>query len=947
MENQFLRGVAAAFVAAGDLDCEFVLPNRRSLKFFQKHLGQEYGKKEGKPLLSPAITTINTFFSRLGGLAVADWVDQMYVLYIEYIKLKYPQMSLEQGCAKEPFDEFVYWGDTILKDFNDIDKYMVNARQLFTNVKDLKEIESDFSFLSPKQLEAVKCFWTNYLKGGEFSAKKEFFSSVWQLMYPLYCNFNAALQEKGVGYEGQIYRKVAENVPAYDFSKKVVFIGFNAPNMCEKRVMQYLRDCGLGDFYWDFYGPMLTDERNGAHEIISECAAAFPSAYTIADSALPAEQQYKVYACSSGVGQALVLPQILEELFPGGEVDEMEALSTAIVLPDEKLLLPVLNSIPQKFSSVNVTMGYPITSTSFISFMDMVMQLQLSVKEKKGEMCFYHKNLLALLSHDYIRRFSSDRSKAIKEGIIKANMIYVSPASHLLGSGDDILTQIFKVPASTVEFASYIKDILRTLDGMLDKWDREFLYQYYLRICNLSRMDIPMEVKTWIRLADRMCRSIMVPFKGEPLAGLQVMGTLETRALDFDNVIILSANEGKFPSSNVAPSVVPYNLRLGFGLPTYELQDGIAAYHFYRSISRARNIYMVYDTRSEGITTGEASRYIKQLKYHFGVDVKESAVAASPVMGNNEVTCVVKSEEIMEQLLRDFTGDGKRALSASSLNTYISCPLRFYLETVQGLREEDEVEESVESNVFGSIFHHVMEKLYEPFEGRMVGAHDVERISEDTALVERLVLEGFKEYMNVEKLEGQHKIVDALIKRYVQLALDEDRKECPFQYVAGEGKFYYKLNVDAIGADVNFKAYIDRIDKVVHGSITRIADYKTGSAKATSAKFELDSLFDKSKDRVYKHVLQLYLYALIYFGNKMEDMEEFQDVRLTIYPLKTIAKDGLFDILLEKEKMQEFIALLKECVAEIFDSNIPFYANPQKDSCKYCPHGAMCNDKCN
>ena len=272
MENSFLRSVARAYVQNGALGSVFVLPNRRSLKFFQMYLGQEYGAAYGKPLFSPQIITINDFFTRLGGIAPADSVEQLYILYREYISLKYAAEGFEKGGAKETFDEFVHWGDTLLKDFNDVDKYMVDARQLFTNVKELKELESDFSFLSPRQMEAVRCFWTNYLKGGKFSGKKEFFSSIWGMMYPLYRNFKEALEAKGVGYEGQIYRKVAESVEDAEFPQRVVFIGFNAPNRCERRVMQYLRDSGKGDFYWDFYGTMLTDRQNSASEIISRFA---------------------------------------------------------------------------------------------------------------------------------------------------------------------------------------------------------------------------------------------------------------------------------------------------------------------------------------------------------------------------------------------------------------------------------------------------------------------------------------------------------------------------------------------------------------------------------------------------------------------------------------------------------------------------------------------------
>ena len=943
MEGSFLRSVAKAYVQSGELDSIFVLPNRRSMKFFQKYLGMEYGALHGKPMFSPKIETVNEFFTGLSGLALADSVEQLYILYKEYIAIKYSAEDFAQASKKETFDEFLHWGDTILKDFNDIDKYLVDARQLFSNIKDLKEIESDYSFMSPRQLEAVKCFWRNYLGGGTFSEKKEFFNSIWCIMHELYVRFNAALAQKGVGYEGQIYRKVAQEIDTHEFDRRVVFIGLNAPNKCERRVMGYLAQAGKGDFYWDFYGPMLKDPRNSAGEIISECIKEFPSRYTIEDTSVaPQEQKIRVYATPSGVGQAFVVADILDSLYPQGEVSQQDAFSTAVVLPDENLLMPVLNSIPEKFGAINVTMGYPIAATALASFMKLVQQLQSDVKERGGKWCFYHKSLLELLSHEYVKKLSMERAREISRKVVEGNMIYIRQGSEVLGEGDDILSLVFDVVRTQQEIAQYQMEILKVLDSNLESWDREFIYQYYLKVNSLCKLDIPMEASTWFKLVDRLCSGIVVPFKGEPLRGLQIMGTLETRALDFENVIIMSANEGKFPSSNTGQSVVPYNLRVGFGLPTYELQDGIAAYHFYRSICRAKNVYMVYDTRNDGLGSGEASRYVKQLKYHFGLDVQEVAVAAQGMTDSSkEPLQIAKDEAVMEQLMQ-FVGEGGKSLSASSLNNYIACPLKFYMETVEGMRDEDEVSESVESNVFGSIFHHVMEKIYSKYEGKLVTKDDLVKEEKDYEGIGKLILEGFAEYMHIEELSGQHKIIEALIRKYVSLALIEDMGLSPLRYVAGERRFRYSLPIYGGEMKVNFKAFIDRIDTLVEGNITRIADYKTGSVTAPGASFEIAQLFDKSGDGRFKAILQLYLYALIYFNDKLEKGEEIEDSILAIYPLKKIAKEHIMHLLLEHDNLITFRSLITECVEEIFNKDIPFYANPQEKHCSYCKLNALC-----
>jgi len=944
MAVQFLREVARAFAVNDNLDCNFVLPNRRSVKFFQKYLGQEYGALRNKPLFAPQIQTINEFMTDLSGLAAADTVEQMYILYKEYIAIKYGLEGVPEGKTGDSFDEFIHWGDVIIRDFNEIDKYMADPRQLFTNIKELKDLEGDFSFLSSRQLDAVKCFWTNYLRGGTFSEKKEFFSAMWGMMYPLYKSFNVALKEKGVGYEGQIYREVAENIAAHEFHKDVVFIGFNAPNMCERRIMHYLKGIGKGDFYWDFYGQMLTDPLNSASEIISGCVRDFPSKYHLKGETVPiGEQKVKVFASPSGVGQAFVVADILEKLFPGEAVDHMEAFSTAIVLPDENMLMPVLNSIPGKFNSINVTMGYPMAATPLVSFMNLVRQLQSDVRRGKDGKMFYHKSLMELLSHEYMKRLSVGQGEDLRRRIVEGNMIYIPVTQISVVNGDPFLAKLLTIPEGASQVLDYLLGILEYLDTVLDSWNREFVYQYYGQISRLKRLGIPMEGATCFRLVEQLCSGISVPFRGEPLAGLQIMGPLETRALDFENVIIVSANEGKFPSASAGNSMIPYNLRVGFGLPTYELQDGIAAYHFYRSICRAKNVYMIYDTRTEGLSVGEESRYIKQLKYHFCMDVEEKAVsAAGAPAAETALPKVEKSSEVMEKLLASYTGNGPQSLSASAINNYIACPLKFYVENVEGLAQEDEVAESVESNVFGSIFHYVMEELYKPFEGKIVGNGEITGMMKDSARIGELVLKGFVEYMHMERMEGQHKIVEALLRKYISLALKEDMLVAPFRYIAGERKFRYVLPVYGGALGVNFKAFIDRIDMLCEGNLTRIIDYKTGAVTPPDSKFELPVLFDKDGDGRYKAILQLYLYALIYFNEELQDGKSIRDALLTIYPLKKIAREHPMQLLLEHDSLVAFKGLLTECVEEIFNKDVPFYANPQERHCGYCKLQAIC-----
>lgn len=931
----------------------FVFPNRRSLKFFTKYLGEEYGRMYGKPLLAPPLITINDLFGALSGLSAVDPVEALYLLYGHYMRLK-PKSG-------ESFDEFVHWGGLIIKDFDDIDKYLVNASQLFTNIRDLKQLDSDFSFLSPVQREAVESFWRNFLRG-EFSDKKDFFASTWNVMYELYCNFREELLKRKVGYEGLIYRQVAEMSGEGLLQRNVVFIGLNAPNSCERALMNRLRDAGCADFYWDFYGPLLTDPRNSASVIIRGCVRDYPSRFELSGQTFTTVPQIRVIGVPSGVGQAFVAARILSQMAPQGErpVPGDFALETAVVLPDEKLLMPVLNSIPAAYDSINVTMGYPVAATGLISFMNQIGVLQREVKERQGKSCFYHRSLLGVLSHEYVKKVAGPEAMRIRKWVVSGNRIYI-PAGEVLPPGDDtgadgLLRQVCRVVETTEEIMEYQIAILKELDRVLPSLDREFLYQYYLRINRLKELKIPMERETYFRFLAQITAGMTVPFRGEPLRGLQVMGSLEVRALDFSRVIILSSNEGTFPASNTAQSLIPYNLRFGFGLPTYELQDGIAAYHFYRSIARAKEVFLVYDTRSEGMNSGEVSRYVKQLKYHFNVPVEERVAAALPVKEHKQTMELAKTPQVMELLLDKYVRSDRSALSASALNNYIACPLKFYFENVEGISEEDEVAESVESSTFGSLFHNAIQRIYESYKYELVSVEILRKEGADEQKLERVIREEFKNLLKVEEISGQNLIITELLKKYLRLTFREDENHAPFVYLSGEERYFYGFPVYGGEMTVHFKAFVDRIDELEDKTL-RIIDYKTGSVEKPRQNFEISTLFDKQAKVKYKALLQLYLYAMIVEDTqrecgqlklrngspldfKVED--DLSQLELVIYPLKKIKNDSVFTLRIYRKELELFREQLRGCVEEIFNPAVPFAPNPDGGACKYCKFRALC-----
>ena len=380
-------------------------------------------------------------------------------------------------------------------------------------------------------------------------------------MLVLYNNFKQELMSRGVGYEGMIYREVSDNCLSLDFNENFVFIGLNTPNACERSLFSMLRDKGKADFYWDYYGKFLTNNHNSAGEMIRKFVKSYPSKYELDQPELDFPT-INVFGVPSNVGQAYAVREVLNKI-SGGKITDKKAFETAVVLPQESLLMPLLYSIPKSFNSINVTMGYPIASTTFYAFMNMICSLQIESKVKNGEVLFYHKWITSILSHNYIKLLIGDKADIIKDKIIKDNLMFVNAGRDIF-NGLEILDLIVKGVSNSSQIPHYQIDILKVIEPVLDSLDKEFLYQYYLRINRLMSINIPMEMKTYFKFLSSITRKLSVPVKGEPLRGLQVMGSLEIRALDFNNIIYTSVNEGVFPSSNVSISLIPHNLRFGF-----------------------------------------------------------------------------------------------------------------------------------------------------------------------------------------------------------------------------------------------------------------------------------------------------------------------------------------------------------------------------------------------
>ncbi|WP_439788078.1 PD-(D/E)XK nuclease family protein, partial [Parabacteroides goldsteinii] len=865
----FLQQIASLFYQQYGAEVSrlaFVFPNRRTGLFFQKYLSEV----ADKPLFSPTILTINDLFVQLSGKQTADRINMLFMLYDIYVR---------HSGSTETFDEFLYWGEMLLNDFDDVDKYMADARMLFTNVTDLREIENDFSFLDAEQIAAIRTFWSSFYPKGD-SPNQEEFLAVWKILYTLYNDLRDALAAEGRGYEGMIFREVVEQMEQNNCCDlpytKVVFVGLNALSVAEERFLIQLQKRGIADFYWDYASDKVTDPNNKASYFVERNLKNFPSQYP-----LPAEEkvdtEIEVIGIPSGIGQAKQVYTLLNELCKEDEMSPEEALRTAIILPDEHLLIPVLNAIPEQIRRINVTMGYPLAGTPVASLMEYILALQKNVRYVDRQPVFYFRDVLPILNHRYISSTCPEIVNALVKDIAENNRIYISAAD--LGK-TDLLSVLFLPVTDVNTFSDYLINVLQELNKVMhalssgeeeedatqrtNDLEQEFIFHYFTTVNRMKEImqdaGIEMKIDTYFRLLKRVTDTITIPFRGEPLSGLQIMGVLETRALDFDRLIILSMNEGIFPLRKAANSFIPYNLRRGFGLPTYEHQDSVWAYHFYRLIYRANHVSLLYDTRSNGLQTGEVSRFVHQLHYHYEVPLQNKLVVYNVSSAKTPALQVKKTDEVMQRL-NAFHKGGNRAISASAVNTYLDCPLKFYFSVVEGIQEEEEVSETIESNVFGSILHKVMEELYMPLCGKIVTADLLKAIKKDTPVLTGAIARAFAEifFMSdvVRPLTGQNFLIGEMIRKYVEKILERDSKLTPFRYIESERKINRLFTLGDNRTEIQLKGFIDRIDEV--RDAVRIIDYKSGSG--TSVFTSVESLFDKEdKDRA-KAVMQVFMYS--------------------------------------------------------------------------------------
>jgi Fe-S-cluster formation regulator IscX/YfhJ len=888
------------------------------------------------------------------------------------------RIYIHKSVAEETFDEFYYWGEMLLNDFDDVDKHMVNARVLFSNVTDLREIEADFGFLNEKQLAAIRSFWASFYPKNN-NANQQNFLAVWQILYDLYTELRETLAADGKGYEGMIAREVVEQMQENEWKEfpyeQIVFVGLNALSVVEEKLLLQLQKRGIADFYWDYASGKVTDTNNKASRFVVRNKRLFPSRLHLPEEEKRPLPALEVIGIPSAIGQAKQVYNLLNEICTAaGGMTEEESLRTAIILPDEHLLLPVLNSIPGSIHRINVTMGYPLAGTPIASLIEYILALHKNVRHINGRPAFYFRDVLPILNHRYIVSCAPGIIPSLLDDITQNNLINVD--ARILQQ-TPFLKKLFTPVEHTAAIPDYLITLLAELNSMPDHGkgkgngdeeepsaddyasvadiEQEFIFHFFTTVSRLKEAmretQVEMNADTYSRLLKRLTDTITIPFQGEPLSGLQVIGLLETRALDFDRLIILSTNEGIFPQKKTSASFIPYNLRRGFDLPACEHHDSVWAYHFYRLIHRASHVSLLWDSRNNGMQTGEVSRFIHQLQYHYEAPLHKKLVVYNVSSSRTKPVRIEKTDTIMERLAAYRTG-GTKAISASAINTWLDCPLKFCFSVVEGIREDEEVSETIESNVFGSILHRVMEELYLPFQGQMVTADLLKTIRNDTATLSHTIAAAFAALFfkthTIRPLTGQNFLIGEMIRKYAEKILERDsQKLTPFRYIESEKQMEDTFTLSD-GSGIQLKGFIDRIDEVQ--GVTRIMDYKSGTGLSTFRTPE--SLFDISEKDRPKAIMQVFMYAWM-FGCLPQCAGK--PLRPGIYYVRTLFSSDFDSSLYQRIERGKtvcvtdfnayapsFEAALRRCLDEIFSADVPFVQTPTGKACTYCPFKNIC-----
>lgn len=932
-----------------------VFPNKRAGLFFNEYLAQE----SDSPIWSPAYVSISELFRSLSPWEVGDPVKLVCELY---------KIFRRETQSTETLDDFYFWGEMLISDFDDADKNKVDTDKLFSNLQDLRNIMDDYTFIDDEQEEAIRQFFQNFSIERR-TALKERFISLWDVLGNIYKGFRESLASQNIAYEGMMYRHVIEHLDVDKLPyEKYVFVGFNVLNKVEHTLFTQLKDAGKAVFYWDYDEFYMKENRQAvtheAGEFIRRNLRDFPSPLSgelFKNLSKPKEVHY--IASSTENAQARYLPQWIRNNLTTPEKE------TAVVLCNEALLQPVLHSLPAEVKHVNITMGFPLSQTPVYSFLIALLELHThGFNFKSGRYTF--QSVVTLLKHPYTRQLTG-QAELLEKELTRNNRFYPLPGE--LGK-DEFLTRLFTPLSGNLNLCIRLSETLQQVASIyqantsgtedtdaFNQLYRESLFKAYTTINRFRTLieedELTVQSETFRRLLVKVLSTTNIPFHGEPAIGMQVMGVLETRNLDFRHLVLLSVNEGQLPKSGGDSSFIPYNLRKAFGMTTIEHKIAVYAYYFYRLLQRAERITLIYNTSSDGLNRGEWSRFMLQFLIEWPHPItRQFLEAGQSPQGTSSIT-VEKTPDVMRQMqsLFDVRANPKAKFSPSALNYYLDCPLKFYYRYVAGLSAPDEVSAEIDSATFGSIFHYAAEHIYKDLttHGKVINKEALETLLRNEVKLQDYVDTAFKKlFFNVPQNEkpeynGVQLINSAVIARYLKQLLQNDLRYAPFTFIASEMEVDEPIDIQTPKGVIKSRigGIIDRMDS--KDGTLRIVDYKTGGDADTPP--HVESLFIPDKKRS-NYVFQTFLYAAI-MCRKQPTMK-IAPALLYIHRAATETYSPVIQMgepRKPKEAVEDFSKYEKEyrerlqgLLEEIFNPEKSFTQTEIIEKCTYCDFKALC-----
>ena len=932
-----------------------VFPNKRAGLFFNEYLAQE----SESPIWSPAYVSISELFRSLSPWEVGDPVKLVCELY---------KIFRRETQSTETLDDFYFWGEMLISDFDDADKNKVDTDKLFSNLQDLRNIMDDYTFIDDEQEEAIRQFFQNFSIERR-TALKERFISLWDVLGNIYKGFRESLASQNIAYEGMMYRHVIEHLDVDKLPyEKYVFVGFNVLNKVEHTLFTQLKDAGKAVFYWDYDEFYMKENRQAvtheAGEFIRRNLRDFPSPLSgelFKNLSKPKEVHY--IASSTENAQARYLPQWIRNNLTTPEKE------TAVVLCNEALLQPVLHSLPAEVKHVNITMGFPLSQTPVYSFLIALLELHThGFNFKSGRYTF--QSVVTLLKHPYTRQLTG-QAELLEKELTRNNRFYPLPGE--LGK-DEFLTRLFTPLSGNLNLCIRLSETLQQVAGIyqantsgtedtdaFNQLYRESLFKAYTTINRFRTLieedELTVQSETFRRLLVKVLSATNIPFHGEPAIGMQVMGVLETRNLDFRHLVLLSVNEGQLPKSGGDSSFIPYNLRKAFGMTTIEHKIAVYAYYFYRLLQRAERITLMYNTSSDGLNRGEWSRFMLQFLIEWPHPItRQFLEAGQSPQGTSPIT-VEKTPDVMRRMqsLFDVRTNPKAKFSPSPLNYYLDCPLKFYYRYVAGLSAPDAVSAEIDSATFGSIFHYAAEHIYKDLttHGKVINKEALETLLRNEVKLQDYVDTAFKKlFFNVPQNEkpeynGVQLINSAVIARYLKQLLQNDLRYAPFTFIASEMEVDEPIDIQTPKGVIKSRigGIIDRMDS--KDGTLRIVDYKTGGDADTPP--HVESLFIPDKKRS-NYVFQTFLYAAI-MCRKQPTMK-IAPALLYIHRAATETYSPVIQMgepRKPKEAVEDFSKYEKEyrerlqgLLEEIFNPEKSFTQTEIIEKCTYCDFKALC-----